>query len=419
MLFRHIYVHIPFCQRRCSYCDFNTFANSEMFMESYCTALARHIRAMGQGKWAPEAGLRIAPEVLSPPSPYERRDVPGPLRRDDLPATVFLGGGTPTALPLHLLELVLRACDDVMPLATAEVTSEANPGTVLNEDYLRGLRSLGVNRLSLGVQSLDDQVLRMLGRIHTAAEARESYEAARRAGFETINLDFIFGLPGQTLEQWRASLEEIVTWGVDHFSLYSLILEEGTPLAAQVAAGRVCVPDEDQTAAMYELAIDVLGAAGYIQYEISNWALPGNGPIVGRDVLPAHAARHNVAYWLNADYLGCGAGAHSHARRRRWSDLRALAMYIGAVREGRPPVDEVITLTGRDIEAETMFMGLRLNTGVGEAHFRERCGRSLDEAWGSELHELVELGLVERDQQAVRLTYRGRLLGNTVFERFV
>ena len=175
-------------------------------------------------------------------------------------------------LPLPLMERVLRAANELIPFAGAEITVEANPGTVLGRDYLRQLRSLGVNRLSMGVQSLHDPTLRVLGRIHTAAEARVSYEDARRAGFENINLDFIFGLPGQTVEQWDATLREIGAWQTDHFSLYSLILEEKTPLYAQVMGGRLSVPDEDATADMYERAIDLLGAAGYEHYEISNWA---------------------------------------------------------------------------------------------------------------------------------------------------
>src|SRR4029453_13836900 len=241
-----------------------------------------------------------------PPAP---NGDPAVLTRASLRPTIFLGGGTPSMLPLPLMERVLFAANELIPLAGAEVTVEANPGTVLGRDYLRQLRSLGVNRLSMGVQSLHDPTLRVLGRIHTAAEARVSYEDARRAGFESINLDFIFGLPGQTIEQWDATLREIGTWQTDHFSLYSLILEEKTPLYAQVIGGRLSVPDEDATADMYERAIELLGAAGYVQYEISNWAKArelgvgswelGVGDCNPNSQLPfpAHACHHNLAYW--------------------------------------------------------------------------------------------------------------------------
>jgi oxygen-independent coproporphyrinogen-3 oxidase len=334
-------------------------------------------------------------------------------------------------LPLPLMERVLAAANDLIPLAGAEVTVEANPGTVLGRDYLRQLRGLGVNRLSMGVQSLHDPTLRVLGRIHTAAEARASYEDARRAGFENINLDFIFGLPGQTIEQWDATLREIAGWQTDHFSLYSLILEEKTPLYAQVVGGRISVPDEDATADMYERAIELLGAAGYQQYEISNWArakelgvgsweLDSPSPTSNPQPLtPAYACHHNLAYWLNADYLACGAGAHGHVYPRRYFDVLGIDEYIGRVRSGQTPIAEITDLDQGDLRAETMFMGLRLNAGVSYAHFRDRCGIELEAAYGPLLADLAELGLLERDERGVRLTERGRMLGNQVFERFV
>jgi oxygen-independent coproporphyrinogen-3 oxidase len=416
---RHLYIHIPFCHRRCSYCDFNTYANMDDRMEAYVEALCSEMRG-----WR----LEIGDARPTPPVADLRA-----LTRASLRPTIFLGGGTPTMLPLPLIERVLTAANAIVPLNGAEVTVEANPGTVLGRDYLRGLRALGVNRLSMGVQSLHDPTLRMLGRIHTAAEARASYEDARRAGFGNINLDFIFGLPGQTAEQWGATLREIVTWGADHFSLYSLILEEKTPLYAQVVGGRLSVPDEDATAEMYERAIEQFGAAGYTQYEISNWATdqaPGaRGQGQGarpaslipdpRPLIPRLACHHNLAYWLNADYLACGAGAHGHLFPRRYFDALGIDDYIGRARAGRSPIAETTELSERDLYAETMFMGLRLNAGVAFAHFRDRCGAELDQVYGDTLAELARAGLLERDERGVRLTERGRMLGNQVFERFV
>jgi oxygen-independent coproporphyrinogen-3 oxidase len=422
---KHLYIHIPFCHRRCSYCDFNTYANMEDRMAAYVDALCVELRS------------------LTPLHPFgSTHPTPAGLR-----PTIFLGGGTPSMLPLDLMERVLEAAGMVIPLATAEVTVEANPGTVLGRDYLRALRGLGVNRVSMGVQSLHDPTLKILGRIHTAAEARASYEDARRAGFDNLNLDFIFGLPGQTLEQWDATLCEIATWNVDHFSLYSLILEQKTPLYAQVMGGRISIPDDDATADMYELAIERLGAAGYVQYEISNWArddrlqgtgyrgqvtgdrLQGTGyrgqgsgdrPLPYRlSPFPSAACHHNFAYWLNADYLACGAGAHGHIFPRRYFDVLGIDEYIGRIRAGASPIAETTELTERDLQAETMFMGLRLNAGVSYAHFRDRCGVELDLVYGAALAELAELGLLARDEAGVRLTDRGRMLGNQVFERFV
>lgn len=398
---KHLYIHIPFCHRRCSYCDFNTYANMEDRIEAYVQALCAELTMLA-------AELPLAS--------------PASTEAAALRPTIFLGGGTPTMLSLEQIERVLAAAAAIVPLESAEVTSEANPGTVLGRDYLRGLRAIGVNRLSMGVQSLHDPTLRVLGRIHTAAEARQSYEDARTAGFESVNLDFIFGLPGQDQAQWEATLAEVIGWGVEHLSLYSLILEESTPLYAQVIGGRVAVPDDDATGAMYEAAIENLGAAGYTQYEISNWALDRAGsptPASAIPGVPALACQHNLAYWLNSDYLAAGAGAHGHVYPQRYYDLLGVDDYIRAVRSGRLPVAETTPLAPADLRAETMFMGLRLNVGVGEAHFAARCGASLDDAYGEALADLVGQGLIERSGGRVRLTPRGRLLGNRVFERFV
>lgn len=406
MMPKHLYIHIPFCHRRCAYCDFNTYANMDDRMAAYVAALCTELRGL-RGWW----------QANSPAPATPAAGVGRGLMRRDLPPTVFLGGGTPSMLPLPLMEQVLAAANEVVPLAGAEVTVEANPGTVLGSDYLRSLRGLGVNRLSMGVQSLHDPTLRVLGRIHTAAEARQSFEDARAAGFANISLDFIFGLPGQTVQQWRDTLAAIPSWGAEHFALYSLILEQSTPLYAQVLGGRVSVPDDDTTATMYEAAIELLGAAGYTQYEISNWARGHSSD--AHNPLPRYASRHNVAYWLNADYLAAGAGAHGHVFPRRYADVLAIDDYITTVGRGRAPTAEVLDLDADDLAAETMFMGLRLSSGVAFAHFAERTGRRLDEVYGPVLAELEVQELLVRDALGVRLSERGRMLGNRVFERFV
>lgn len=417
---KHLYIHIPFCHRRCSYCDFNTYANMDDRIEAYVDALCAELGARG-------AGLGISQDLpvrtLNPE--------PRTLLRSSLLPTIFFGGGTPTMLSLEQMARVLQAASAIVPLDGAEITVEANPGTVLGGDYLRGLRALGVNRISMGVQSIHDPTLRMLGRIHTAAEARQSFEDARRAGFERINLDFIFGLPGQSVAQWIETLDEIVTWGADHFSLYSLILEAGTPLHAQVTGGRLSIPDDDITGEMYELAMDRFAAAGYTQYEISNWARdseqgtghrgqPGSQTVpYSLFPVPLQACHHNLAYWLNADYMAAGAGAHGHVFPRRYADVLTIDDYITTVRAGQLPTAEVTELTAQDLYAETMFMGLRLNIGVSYAHFRDRCDAEMLAVFGAEIDSLVARGLLARDQVGVRLTERGRMLGNQVFAAFV
>ena len=430
MPIKHLYIHIPFCHRRCAYCDFNTYANMEDRMEAYVDALCGELMMLKQDARRKTKDESLSTRIL----PTADCRLPTGLTRSALRPTIFLGGGTPSMLPLDLMERVLVAADAVVSLDAAEVTVEANPGTVLGRDYLRGLRAMGVNRLSMGVQSLHDPTLRVLGRIHTAAEAYTSFEDARRAGFDNINLDFIFGLPHQTEQQWEQTLDTIVDWGTEHFSLYSLILEPTTPLYAQVTAGRVSVPDDDATATMYEAAMERFAAAGYVQYEISNWAR-GEKPrkqkaesrrqkVADNEhhsslITPILACHHNLAYWLNANYLAAGAGAHGHVYPQRYADILSIDDYIGAVRAGRRPIAEVTKLDADDLRAETMFMGLRLNAGVSFAHFRERCGVELDTVYGDTLAELVELGLLERDELCVRLTERGRMLGNQVFTRFV
>lgn len=406
---RHLYLHIPFCQRRCSYCDFNTYANLEDRIEAYVDALCSDLRraASTDSSWR-----RLPPTGDGSDGSHPTHNG---LMRCHLRPTIFLGGGTPTMLSLAQMERVLAAAAAHVPLDGAEITTEANPGTVIDEEYLRGLRSLGINRISFGVQSLHDPTLRVLGRIHTAAEALATYRQARRAGFERINLDFIFGLPGQTLEQWRWTLDQVVELQPDHFSLYSLILEEGTPLHRQVTQGSIAIPDDDASAAMYELAMERLDVAGYAQYEISNWAQSGSED----GILPVQAAHHNVAYWLNADYLAFGAGAHGHVFPRRWHDILGVDQYIAACRAGKAPVAEIMELSLPDLRAETMMMGLRLNTGVSYAHFKDRCGIDLLDLYGTEVARLEAEGLVVQDAVGVRLTTTGRALGNQVFMRFL
>ncbi|MCU0490958.1 MAG: radical SAM family heme chaperone HemW [Chloroflexaceae bacterium] len=424
---RHLYLHIPFCARRCSYCDFNTYANMEDRIEAYVQALCDELRMLTADRGRETEDRGQAGEMTF---------LPGSASVSGLRSSVFFGGGTPSMLTLDQFERVLAAAERLVPLAGAEVTIEANPGSVLGNDtpaleYLRGLRALGINRLSFGVQSLHDPTLRILGRTHNAADARRCLETAREAGFDNINLDFMFGLPGQSQQQWEATLDEIVTWGADHFSLYSLILEEKTPLYAQVLGGRVSVPDDDATAAMYEAAMGRFAAAGYVQYEISNWAqqLAASSlqsAVSGSELQTANwqlqtvkVCHHNLAYWYNLDYLAAGAGAHGHVYPQRYHDILGIDDYIRAVRAGQRPLAEVVDLSHADLCAETMFMGLRLNSGVSRAHFLARCGAALDATYGKTLAELVGLGLLADDGDSVRLTAQGRMLGNQVFERFV
>jgi len=376
-----VYIHIPFCRARCTYCDFNTYAGIGHLYADYVAALETEIKA---------AGRRRA------------RD------RDRLTArTIFFGGGTPTVLPLTRLEQILAAGRQAFAVYdSAEISSEANPGTV-DREYLEGLRALGINRLSLGVQSFDPTMLRLLGRLHTADQAVETFRLAHEVGFGNVNLDLIYGLPYQTLDHWEETLQRALALGPEHLSAYALGLEEGTLLKEQVDRGQHPRPDPDLAADMYLLAEEMLADAGYRHYEISNWARPGR------------ECRHNLTYWRNEPYLGFGAGAHSWFGGRRFWGVLSPEEYIQRVSGGLSTAGGSEEI-GRGLEmAETVILGLRLDEGVGLEDFAARFDRRLEELYKRELGELTELGLVEVSDGSPRLTQRGRLLANEVFERFL
>ena len=414
-----IYVHIPFCEKKCPYCDFNTYAKLDNLFQSYVDALCVEL-----AMWA------------------ERID--GRTIR-----TIFVGGGTPTVLSLPQLAQIfetIRRCFRLAP--DCEITSEANPGTV-DQAKFAGLVGLGVNRLSMGVQSFDADELAFLGRIHSVDDVTRAYAAARAAGFENINLDFIFGLPNQSPAVWAATLEKAIALAPQHLSLYSLIVEPETPLFHWVETGRVPAPDDDLAGELYETAITRLAEAGYRQYEVSNWARRGSGigdwgsgsndtpglqsPVPSpQSPLPCH---HNLLYWRNQEYIGVGPGAHSHLRLPfahptatptadgvglRWSNRKPVPGYIARVRAGETVVDFWEEIDGRTAMGETMMLGLRLvEEGVSRARFRRRHGVEMDDIFATELARLRSQGLLQMDSERVYLTQRGLMLGNQVFAAFL
>ncbi|MXY59797.1 MAG: radical SAM family heme chaperone HemW, partial [Chloroflexi bacterium] len=351
-----LYVHIPFCESKCPYCDFNTYAGIEPLMPSYVSALAREIEQWGA--W---------------------------LDRPTL-ASVFFGGGTPSYLPPRDLRRLMETIRTAFDLPdSAEATLEANPGDC-SADRLLAMRRAGFNRISIGVQSFDDAELAMLGRRHDAARAAEAVRGARGAGFENVSIDLMFGLPDQSVAAWERSVEQAIRLGTDHLSAYALTLEPGTPLEADVRLGSTSEPDPDLAAEMYLLAQTVLAGAGLQQYEISNWARQGR------------ESTHNLAYWRSLPYLGVGPGAHSYlyatgaldAFGVRFANVNPPRVYIKRVNawQANGPVDiEAIApaaaighcepVSRRDAMAETMMMGLRLNAGVADASFRERFGEGI------------------------------------------
>lgn len=384
-----LYLHIPFCGKKCAYCDFASYPGLGSLFAPYVRALRTEAEA-ARGAWE---GVPFA--------------------------TAYVGGGTPTALPADLLAEVLQIPLGLYGLPEgAEVSVEANPGTV-DRAALRALRAAGANRLSLGVQSLDDRELALLGRLHSAEEAVASYRLARRAGFTNVSLDLMFGLPRQRPADWRATLDRALDLEPEHLSLYALTVEEETPLAGSIACGDLPAPDEDLAADMYELAVERLADAGYAQYEISNWVrrTPEDAP--SPTALPRLACRHNIIYWRNGLYLGLGVAAYSYDGAERRGNVRHPQEYIERIEAGESPLAEREAPDEALEMGETMMLGLRMVAGVAHAAFAARFRRTLDEVYGPVIGSLVADGLLERDAVGIRLTPRGRLLGNRVFGAFL
>ncbi|RMG99418.1 MAG: radical SAM family heme chaperone HemW [Chloroflexi bacterium] len=379
-----LYLHIPFCRHRCSYCDFNTYTTVGELKEVYARALAAEIR-------------QVAGEVRRPAH------------------TVFFGGGTPSLMSPEALACILDAVRESFDLAgDAEVTMEANPGTV-DEAYLAAVRALGVNRLSFGVQSVVTAELALLEREHDFAAVVAAVAAARQAGFVNVNLDLIYGVPGQTLRSWEESLQAVLSLAPQHLSLYCLTIEPGTPMARWLRNGRIAPPDPDLAADQYELACGLLAEYGFVHYEISNWALPG------------YQCAHNLTYWRTRPYLGLGAGAHGFAGGYRYVVVKQPRVYIRRMQQGAggefplsAAVAEAHQVSRREAMSDVVITQLRLlEEGLDLVAFAERFGVSLDDAFDGAVTRLMGWGLVQADNGRLRLTEKGRFLSNQVFYWFV
>jgi oxygen-independent coproporphyrinogen-3 oxidase len=373
-----VYIGIPYCASICTYCDFNVYARRAREFDAYVNAVACHIG-------------RAARDL---PLPYPAK-------------TLSFGGGTPSLLASSQLAVIVETVRRSFAFdASAEWMLEANPGTV-NLEKLRALRDMGFNRLSLGVQTFDDARLKQFNRAHTVADAYDAFEWARRAGFENINLDLIYGLPEQSLDEWRETLERALAFQSEHLSLYALQIEERTVLKKQIELGRVPMPDSDLVAQMYELAVETLARAGFVQYEISNWAKPG------------FESQHNKTYWRAEAYLGFGAGAHSYWRGVRWENIKSPREYIQRLEIGDSVVVQREKISRAAEMSEVLFLGLRLGEGVTWARFQERFGKDAREIFREPLALLAEWKMLEMDAERVRLTERGMLLSNQILWRFL
>lgn len=370
-----LYVHIPFCVKKCDYCDFLSAPAGRDTQEQYVQALLHEIQTEGG-------------------------------RRKEPVASVFIGGGTPSILEADLLEKILKALYRCFYIEKeAEVTMETNPGT-LTLEKLRICRENGVNRLSLGLQSPDDTELASLGRIHDYQQFLESYQMAREAGFHNVNVDLMFGIPGQTRDGWEKSLRIVAALNTEHISAYSLIIEEGTPFAAR----NLKLPDEDTEYQMYEDTARILGEYGFEQYEISNYARDGKACI------------HNIGYWTGVSYLGLGLGAASLMDGCRFTNITSLERYTTASRKPDFPDNirkDLIKLTRQEQMEEFMFLGLRLRSGISKAEFAQRFGIPIEEIYGDVIRRYKELALLQEENGRIFLSRHGIHVSNTVMADFL
>src|SRR6266550_2612127 len=348
-----VYLHIPFCRSRCSYCDFAPGMYEGELADRYVNSLIREIT-----KW---------------------REVDSPAQID----TIYFGGGTPSLLAPSQIERILKAVRDrFQVIDDVEVTIELNPGdggtsAAARQETMREFRRLGINRASFGAQTFDDRELKQLGRTHLSADIPATFEQLRAAGFDNISFDLIAGLPGQTLSGWQRNLDQALKLRPDHLSLYLLDVHEGTPLADQIRSGMRPPPDDDLAGEMYQLMLAEVSAAGYQHYEISNFCLPG------------FASRHNTKYWAGAPYYGFGCSAHSYdGARRRWANERDTAKYIDLIEQEESPVVERTELNEEDARSESIFLGLRLMRGLDLKSYLLRFGSDLRDEYNSELARL-------------------------------
>ncbi len=372
-----IYLHIPFCERKCAYCDFYSLTDLPL-RSRFVDALCREIELRG----------RQAPA-------------------DEVYDTIYFGGGTPSLLSARQISQILETLHTVFTIADrTEITLEANPGT-MEQQMFADFFAAGVNRLSLGVQSFNDHELRFLGRIHTAAQATSALQRARQAGFDNLSLDLIYALPGQTTESWHHTLQQTFDFGPEHISAYNLIFEPGTPFYSRMQKGQIQAQPEAREIDFWNYTLDAMQANGYEAYEVSNFARSA-----------AFYSRHNVKYWRHVPYLGFGPSAHSFRETRRWSNVRSLSTYLTEVEQGNLPVDFEETLDASTLEFEHILLRLRMYAGLHLTEFKRKFGSDFLEKYKAETGGFLERKLAETENGYFKLTRKGMLICDEILQDF-
>lgn len=378
-MIRGVYIHIPFCHQICHYCDFNKFYFKNQPVDAYIEALGEEMRL-----W-----------TMKHPESFQQIE------------TIFLGGGTPTALSSEQLTRLIELIRMYIPMNNVtEFTSEANPDE-LSVAKLRVLFDGAVNRLSMGVQSFDEGLLKKLGRTHSNEHVFETIRQAKAVGFQNISIDLMYGLPGQTMEQWQHTLQQAFALNLPHYSAYSLLVEPKTIFYNEYAKGRLRLTTEDLEGDMYEVLMTEMEHAGLVQYEISNFSKPSFSSI------------HNTIYWDNDEYAGFGAGAHGYVNGVRYANHGPLKKYMDALQQGQLPIIEQHVVTVQERIEEQMFLGLRKVAGVTFTEFEKKYDQSLQQYYAKTIEKLCKDGLLEVDDIGIRLTREGRFIGNEVFQQFL
>lgn len=371
------YIHIPFCEHICYYCDFNKVFLEGQPVDEYLDLLLVEM----------DLALKNQPITAAP--------------------TLYIGGGTPTSLTAKQMDHLLAGIVQRFPMKTVEeFTMEANPGD-LTPEKLAVMKNYGVNRLSMGVQTFDNKLLKKIGRRHTAEDVYQTMAFLEKADFQNVSIDLIYALPGQSLESFQDTLQRAIELDLPHYSLYSLILENKTMFMNWVRQGKLTLPDQEEEGLMFEETITAMEKAGRQQYEVSNFALPGE------------ESKHNSIYWRNANYFGFGAGASGYLGNERYKNFGPIQHYLNPLKKGQLPIFERETLTVKNQMEEEMFLGLRLKAGISKKHFQQKFSRSIDEVYGTVINKEIEKGHLVVKEDQIALTKKGLFIGNEVFEAFL